>query len=176
MVLDICDRAPSTTLHILTCFVADRRCNHHVSWRNRLFHHARLSWQEHFSDSGSNCVGFKACWNGQTRLSTRSDHLWKGHASFTRLDTLGIRWAFLHLPLFVPTLTFAGIMFACSTLPAYMLAYFISIILKGMGFSTTDSLLLVSIGPFISGDPNFLSVPFAVRAALWACREFIWPQ
>jgi hypothetical protein len=36
-----------------------------------------------------------------------------------------------------------GCMFACCTLPAYMLAYFISIILKGMGYSTTESLLLV---------------------------------
>jgi hypothetical protein len=44
-----------------------------------------------------------------------------------------------------------GVMFACSTLPAYMLAYFISIILRGMGFSTADSLLLVCTSrPFIS--------------------------
>lgn len=37
----------------------------------------------------------------------------------------------------------AGVMFACSTLPAYMLAYFISIILQGMGYSVAKSLLLV---------------------------------
>ncbi|TFK74581.1 MFS general substrate transporter [Pluteus cervinus] len=40
------------------------------------------------------------------------------------------------------TLWSYGIMFMCSTLPAYALAYFISIILKGMGWSTAASLLL----------------------------------
>ncbi|KAF5348639.1 hypothetical protein D9758_006746 [Tetrapyrgos nigripes] len=54
------------------------------------------------------------------------------------------------------TLWAYGVMFACSTLPAYMLAYFISIILKGMGFSTTDSLLL-SAPPY---GPAFISAMF----------------
>ncbi|EEB95841.1 hypothetical protein MPER_05129, partial [Moniliophthora perniciosa FA553] len=40
------------------------------------------------------------------------------------------------------TLWVYGIMFACATLPAYMLAYFIPVILGGMGYNTTDSLLL----------------------------------
>ncbi|KAJ7188694.1 major facilitator superfamily domain-containing protein [Mycena filopes] len=40
------------------------------------------------------------------------------------------------------TLWSYGLMFMCCTLPAYALAYFISIILKGLGWSTTTSLLL----------------------------------
>ncbi|KAF9031255.1 MFS general substrate transporter [Hymenopellis radicata] len=35
-----------------------------------------------------------------------------------------------------------GIMLACSSIPSYMLAYFISIILSGMGYGKTGSLLL----------------------------------
>ncbi|KAL0578919.1 hypothetical protein V5O48_003067 [Marasmius crinis-equi] len=46
-----------------------------------------------------------------------------------------------------------GIMFACSTLPAYMLAFFIPIILKGLNYSTTASLLL-SAPPY---GPAFVS-------------------
>ncbi|KAF7362253.1 High-affinity nicotinic acid transporter [Mycena venus] len=49
-----------------------------------------------------------------------------------------------------------GLMFMCCTLPAYALAYFISIILKGMGWSTTDALLL-SAPPYA---PAFLSAVF----------------
>jgi len=44
----------------------------------------------------------------------------------------------------------------CCTLPAYALAYFISIILKGLGWSTTDALLL-SAPPYA---PAFLSAVF----------------
>ncbi|KAK7036421.1 hypothetical protein VNI00_011618 [Paramarasmius palmivorus] len=51
------------------------------------------------------------------------------------------------------TLWAYGIMFGCATLPAYMLAYFIPVILAGMGYSTTDSLLL-SAPPY---GPAFLS-------------------
>ncbi|KAF8653322.1 hypothetical protein AX16_004022 [Volvariella volvacea WC 439] len=40
------------------------------------------------------------------------------------------------------TLWAYGLMFLCSTLPAYALAYFITIILRGMGWSVTASLLL----------------------------------
>ncbi|TFK44906.1 major facilitator superfamily domain-containing protein [Crucibulum laeve] len=40
------------------------------------------------------------------------------------------------------TLWAYGVMFLCSTMPAYSQAYFISIILKGMGWSRTDALLL----------------------------------
>lgn len=47
-------------------------------------------------------------------------------------------------------------MFACSTLPQYMLAYFISIILHGMGYSTAMSLLL-SAPPY---GPAFVSAMF----------------
>ncbi|KAF9268567.1 MFS general substrate transporter [Marasmius fiardii PR-910] len=51
------------------------------------------------------------------------------------------------------TLWVYGIMFACSTLPAYMLAFFIPIILKGLNYSTTASLLL-SAPPY---GPAFIS-------------------
>ncbi|KAJ7594898.1 major facilitator superfamily domain-containing protein [Mycena floridula] len=54
------------------------------------------------------------------------------------------------------TLWAYGIMFACASLPAYMLAYFISIILKGMGYSTANSLLL-SAPPY---GPAFVSAMF----------------
>ena len=37
-----------------------------------------------------------------------------------------------------------GVMFGCATLPAYMLAFFLPIILAGMNYSTSDVLLLVS--------------------------------
>ncbi|KAF9265660.1 MFS general substrate transporter [Marasmius fiardii PR-910] len=43
------------------------------------------------------------------------------------------------------TIWMYGIMFACVTLPTYMLAFFIPIILKGLNFSTANFLLLVSI-------------------------------
>jgi hypothetical protein len=39
---------------------------------------------------------------------------------------------------------FPGLMFMCSTMPAYAMAYFITIILKGMGWKTSAALLLVS--------------------------------
>ncbi|KAL0566734.1 hypothetical protein V5O48_015272, partial [Marasmius crinis-equi] len=42
-----------------------------------------------------------------------------------------------------------GIMFGCATLPAYMIAFFLPIILAGMKFSTAQSLLLAS-PPFIA--------------------------
>ncbi|KAJ7169057.1 major facilitator superfamily domain-containing protein [Mycena crocata] len=54
------------------------------------------------------------------------------------------------------TLWAYGFMFMCCTLPAYALAYFISIILKGMGWSTTASLLL-SAPPYA---PAFFSAVF----------------
>ncbi|KAJ7287182.1 major facilitator superfamily domain-containing protein [Mycena rebaudengoi] len=54
------------------------------------------------------------------------------------------------------TLWAYGLMFMCCTLPAYALAYFISIILKGMGWSTTNALLL-SAPPYA---PAFLSALF----------------
>ncbi|KAJ7668665.1 major facilitator superfamily domain-containing protein [Mycena polygramma] len=54
------------------------------------------------------------------------------------------------------TLWAYGLMFMCCTLPAYALAYFISIILKGLGWSTTASLLL-SAPPYA---PAFFSAVF----------------
>ncbi|KAJ6593467.1 major facilitator superfamily domain-containing protein [Mycena capillaripes] len=54
------------------------------------------------------------------------------------------------------TLWAYGLMFMCCTLPAYALAYFISIILKGLGWSTTAALLL-SAPPYA---PAFLSAVF----------------
>lgn len=49
-----------------------------------------------------------------------------------------------------------GIMLACSTVPSYMLAYFISIILGGMGYGRSMSLLL-SAPPY---GPAFISALF----------------
>ncbi|KAJ6589874.1 major facilitator superfamily domain-containing protein [Mycena vulgaris] len=54
------------------------------------------------------------------------------------------------------TLWAYGFMFMCCTLPAYALAYFISIILKGLGWSTTAALLL-SAPPYV---PAFFSAVF----------------
>ncbi len=42
-----------------------------------------------------------------------------------------------------------GLLFLCSTLPAYAFAYFLSLILRGFGFSTRDSQLL-SAPPYIA--------------------------
>ncbi|ESK97356.1 high-affinity nicotinic acid transporter [Moniliophthora roreri MCA 2997] len=55
-------------------------------------------------------------------------------------DEINIRKVLHHLSDW--TLWVYGIMFCCATLPAYMLAYFIPVILSGMGYNTTDSLLL----------------------------------
>ncbi|KAJ7018347.1 major facilitator superfamily domain-containing protein [Mycena alexandri] len=54
------------------------------------------------------------------------------------------------------TLWAYGLMFMCCTLPAYALAYFITIILNGLGWSTTASLLL-SAPPYA---PAFFSAVF----------------
>ncbi|KAL0574902.1 hypothetical protein V5O48_007062, partial [Marasmius crinis-equi] len=43
-----------------------------------------------------------------------------------------------------------GIMLACATLPAYMLTFFLPLILAGMNFSTADSLLLWVTGMFFA--------------------------
>ncbi|KAJ7935100.1 major facilitator superfamily domain-containing protein [Mycena leptocephala] len=59
-------------------------------------------------------------------------------------------------PTTAETTAITGLMFMCCTLPAYALAYFISIILKGLGWSTTASLLL-SAPPYA---PAFLSAVF----------------
>ncbi|KAJ7502985.1 major facilitator superfamily domain-containing protein [Mycena galericulata] len=69
-------------------------------------------------------------------------------------DQLTVRKTLHHLGDW--TLWAYGLMFACCTLPAYALAYFISIILKGLGWSTTASLLL-SAPPYA---PAFFSAMF----------------
>lgn len=55
-------------------------------------------------------------------------------------DTLTFRKVVTHLGDW--TLWCYGIMLMCATLPAYALAFFISLILKGMGWSTSAALLL----------------------------------
>ncbi|KAF9255200.1 MFS general substrate transporter [Marasmius fiardii PR-910] len=70
-----------------------------------------------------------------------------------------------------------GIMFACSTLPAYMLAFFIPIILKGMNYSTTASLLLSApvYGPAVISAMIFawLSDKFKHRSGFIAIQALI---
>ncbi|KAJ7686519.1 major facilitator superfamily domain-containing protein [Mycena rosella] len=69
-------------------------------------------------------------------------------------DQLTVRKLLYHLGDW--TLWAYGLMFMCCTLPAYALAYFISIILKGLGWSTTAALLL-SAPPYA---PAFFSAVF----------------
>ncbi|KAF8178649.1 major facilitator superfamily domain-containing protein [Mycena galopus ATCC 62051] len=69
-------------------------------------------------------------------------------------DEITIRKVLHHLADW--TLWAYGLMFMCCTLPAYALAYFISIILEGLGWGTTDALLL-SAPPYA---PAFLSALF----------------
>ncbi|KAJ7099567.1 major facilitator superfamily domain-containing protein [Mycena belliarum] len=69
-------------------------------------------------------------------------------------DQLTVRKVLHHLGDW--TLWAYGIMFMCCTLPAYALAYFISIILKGLGWGTTTALLL-STPPYA---PAFASAVF----------------
>ncbi|KAJ8076726.1 hypothetical protein PM082_001149 [Marasmius tenuissimus] len=66
-------------------------------------------------------------------------------------DEITTRKVFHHLQDW--TIWAYGVMFACSTLPAYMLAFFIPIILKGLNYSDTASLLL-SAPPY---GPAFVS-------------------
>ncbi|KAF8070733.1 major facilitator superfamily domain-containing protein [Lyophyllum atratum] len=61
-------------------------------------------------------------------------------------DTLTAKKVFKHLSDW--TLWSYGTMFMCSTLPAYAQAYFISIILRGLGWSKTNALLL-SAPPYL---------------------------
>ncbi|KAG5651624.1 hypothetical protein H0H81_008001 [Sphagnurus paluster] len=61
-------------------------------------------------------------------------------------DTITRQKVFKHLSDW--TLWAYGIMFMCSTLPAYAQAYFISIILQGLGWSKTNALLL-SAPPYL---------------------------
>ncbi|KAJ6631604.1 major facilitator superfamily domain-containing protein [Mycena sp. CBHHK59/15] len=69
-------------------------------------------------------------------------------------DQLTFKKVFKHLGDW--TLWAYGLMFMCCTLPAYAIAYFISVILKGMGWSTTAALLL-SAPPYA---PAFFSAIF----------------
>lgn len=57
-------------------------------------------------------------------------------------DELTRQKVFTHLK--DPLIWAFGLMFLASTVPAYAIAFFITIILKAMGFSTANSLLLTA--------------------------------
>ncbi|TFK74582.1 MFS general substrate transporter [Pluteus cervinus] len=62
-----------------------------------------------------------------------------------------------------------AIMYFCATVPAYAFGYFITLILRGMGWSVTASLLLVRILVFVPSSLTFAlqSTPPYIVSAIW---------